>query len=48
MPSACYYDSYGHILAHPSAHFSSKFPVLCLEREQLLRTLYRKCLQEGI
>ncbi|KAJ3123342.1 hypothetical protein HK100_011639 [Physocladia obscura] len=49
MPNAGYYDREGRKLAGPSSRFSSRFPVLCLDRASLLDILqkYATIIEDG-
>jgi 2-polyprenyl-6-methoxyphenol hydroxylase-like FAD-dependent oxidoreductase len=43
MPSPAYRDDQGRVLAQPTSAFSQHFPVLCLERDSLLKALFEAC-----
>ena len=46
LPS--YADGYGRVLAAPSPHFPTRFPVLCLRRDDLLNALSQHCIETGV
>lgn len=46
LPS--YADGYGRVLAAPSSQFSTRFPVLCLRRDDLLKALSQHCVENGV
>lgn len=48
MPAAAYCTHRGQILAQPSQAFSTRFPILCVERSVLLEVLLARCASEGV
>lgn len=48
MPAPAYCDRGGRILAEPSQHFTTRFPILCVARSALLDVLMARCASEGV